>query len=243
MAESTTPHKLYVWSSAGGPGREAALGVLRYLAPRAKAIAALGVKLEAVRVRTRDLRDPRFMAALRRRGVTRLPALVTPNGVYEGGEAIRGVYGRNLQEFARAPRAEEPADLDSFFRSEMSLERVAEDAREGAEGDMMDSYRHMMERREAPAPAGAAPPGANTAPPGRAAPAAQGRADNVGAPGEDAALRETFEQLAQDIDGDMRNLAFSSGGGDSLDDGGAADLQDDLMERAYYANLSASDEL
>jgi hypothetical protein len=42
----------------------------------------------------------------------------------------------------------------------------------------------------------------------------------------------------------MIDRAFSSQGGDSLDDeGGAGDPQDDLMESAYWSNSASSDAL
>ncbi len=53
-------------------------------------------------------------------------------------------------------------------------------------------------------------------------------------------INDTIDRLARDIDDDTRARAFSSGGGDSLDDDGGADVQDDLMERAYWQNMAES---
>ena len=60
---------------------------------------------------------------------------------------------------------------------------------------------------------------------------------------EDAEIQETIDRLARDIDDGMRDRAFASGGGDSLDDDGGADPQDDLMESAYWSNQNPSDAL
>ena len=61
-------------------------------------------------------------------------------------------------------------------------------------------------------------------------------------PDEDEIAR-TIDRLSQDIDEGTRQRAFNSGGGDSFHDEGSSDVQDDLMERAYYANQRSSDEL
>lgn len=156
-------------------------------------------------------------------------------------------------------------DLDSFYADEMTFERAEEDAQEtgiGESEDMMDAYRRMMERRErsdagrkgrvgvggrptttvsddrraAPprAPVSARPDNIATAPPRRApAPAAPLDPD-------DAEIQATIDRLAADIDDNLHTRAFASGGGDSLDDDGGADIQDDLMERAYWGNQSSS---
>jgi hypothetical protein len=58
---------------------------------------------------------------------------------------------------------------------------------------------------------------------------------------DEVEFQATIDRLSRDIDDSVRDQAFSVTGGDSLDDDGGADIQDDLMERAYYANMSSSD--
>ncbi|MFA6165789.1 MAG: hypothetical protein WC700_04175 [Gemmatimonadaceae bacterium] len=157
-------------------------------------------------------------------------------------------------------------NLDDYFRDEMSFERAEEDAQEtglGEGGDMMDAHRRMMERREQ-AMGSRRPPtpgkGALPAPPPprrEAVGAPPRRADNVASVGAapprraapvdpyDAEIQETIDRLSRDLDDGLRSTAFSQGGGDSLEDeeGGASSAQDELMERAYYSNMSSSDAL
>lgn len=275
-------HNLYVkvvtGADADHKSSSITVGVLKYIQTRLPALRSMGISVRVNTVRSQDLQNPRLVEAMRKRGITRLPALATPNDVYIGLKEITGVYERNLRAFADSrerPDEEEAGDdaLDSFYRDEMSFERADEDVEEAGlgEGDnMMDSYRHMMERRESsserrpgrpgagaaaagPAPRGPRgaaprPPGAAPRPPGVARPdnlaqgghgLAQGGHDLASA-SEDAEIQETIDRLARDIDDGMRNLAFSTGGGDSLDDDGGADPQDDLMERAYWGNMSES---
>jgi hypothetical protein len=52
----------------------------------------------------------------------------------------------------------------------------------------------------------------------------------------------TIDRLSRDIDDGMRSRAFT-GGGDSLDDEGGNDPQDDLMESAYWSGRVASTDM
>lgn len=191
-------HNLYVkvvtGADADHKSSSITVDVLKYIQTRLPALRSMGISVRVNTVRSQDLQNPRLVEAMRKRGITRLPALATPNDVYIGLKEITGVYERNLRAFAEAdsrerPDGEEEAGddaLDSFYRDEMSFERADEDVEEAGlgEGDnMMDSYRHMMERREssserrpgrpgAGAAAGPAPrgprPGAAPRPPGAA---------------------------------------------------------------------------
>ena len=274
-------HNLYVKVVTGADvdrkSSDITVSVLKYIHARMPTLASMGLSVRVNTIRSQDLQNPRLIEARRQRGITRLPALTTPNDVYIGLKESTDIYEKNLKEFAAvASRGERPVEgilpeedpLDSFYRDEMSFERADEDTEEAGlgEGDnMMDSYRHMMERRESSSERRPGLPGAGARPaaPGAAdgarssiTPTTSARPDNI-APSvdpernyksttrvvdaEDAEIQETIDRLARDIDDGMRNLAFTSGGGDSLDDeGGGADPQDDLMERAYWANLSES---
>jgi len=273
---SAVQHQLYVKVVTGADpdrkSREITLEVLRYVHSRLPMLQQMGLAVKVNKIRSQDLQNARLVEAMRQRGITRLPALTTPNNVYIGFKEISDIYERNIKEYAAiGNRGERPVegivpedDLDTFYKDEMTFERAEEDAQEagiGESDDMMDSYRRMMERREkseagrkrpgAPSPGWppAAPADARdrrAAPP---RPAASSRPDNVGArparpapvDPDDAEIQETIDRLARDIDDNVRSKAFAVAGGDSLDDDGGADIQDDLMERAYYANMSATD--
>ena len=247
--------------------------MLRYVHANLPRLREMGLEVRVNKVTSRQLSDERVRAAMKSRKIVRLPALTTPNGVYLGFQEIRTLYERNYGEYeAFLRRSEKPVvgeapddELEDYYRAEMTAERARED--EGGDdsigegGDMMDSYRRMMERRETsdrgrpkPRPGGAPRP-ARPEPPGRAAApprtAGSGRPDNVAGPengrrpappvdDEEAEIQETINRLARDIDDNLREAAFSSGGGDSYEDDGGPDPQDDLMEQAYWARAIES---
>lgn len=252
-------HNLYVKLVAPGDpdakSRSITLSTLKYVHSRLQTFSNMGLVVRVNKIRSQDLQDSRLVDAMRRRGITRLPALITPNNVYLGLTEISDIYERNIGEFAATNRREEHAvtgselesDLDSFYRSEMTFAQAEDDDKETGIGegeDMMNSYRDMMEQREGstPRPPTAGRPmaslGDRNPAPVRSAP---GRPDNVrSADPEDAEIQETIDRLSADIDDNLRSRAFAGGGGDSLDDDGDS-FQDDLMERAYYANMSNSE--
>jgi hypothetical protein len=265
-----TVHNLYVKVVADGDAdrmsRDITITTLKYIHKWLPVFTQMGISIKVNKIRSQDLQNHRLVEAMRKRGLTRLPALMTPNGVYIGLKEISGVYDKNVKEFTAA--AARPAegllpedDLDNFYRDEMTFERAGEDSQEAGIGegdDMMSSYRHMMERRDRPdshppRPATGRPPATTGDAPPRSLhrslppPHAGGRPDNIAPPrrqrannDEDAEIQETIDRLARDIDDGTRGLAFSQSGGDSLDDEGGADPQDDLMERAYWGNQSES---
>jgi hypothetical protein len=280
-------HQLYVKVVTGSDpdrsSRAITLQTLRYVHDRVKLFLEMGVAIKVNRIRSQDLASPELVAAMKRRGITRLPALTTLNNVYLGLKEIYDLYEKNIREYMAVGRrgekpvvesaGEVPEDgLASYYNDEMTFERAEEDAQETGMGevdDMMDAHRRFMERREAStssrrpgkgaqAPARREPPPARRG--GRSGPPAPSRgpttrADNIGSGGpvrrppardapldpDDAEFQATIDRLSQGIDSTMQDEAFASGGGDSLDDDGGADVQDDLMERAYFTNMSATD--
>jgi hypothetical protein len=225
-------HQLYVLSEAPRPpaqkGRERTLAVLRFVWERLPLLAEMGVRVEVRGFRRAALREPRLVAALKRRGVSALPALVTPRGVYEGRRAIVGVYERNIRVFLSLrddPRPGRPSAedaLEEFYHSEMAPSRREEEGEDDGDalgegrGGMMEAYHEMMHRRgpgEGPAPpsAGRRRSGASAPPGGEGAEPRGGgrRADNL--------EERPFGPAAAE-----------------LDSGGSA--QDDLMEAAYWQN-------
>jgi hypothetical protein len=262
-------HNIYVKVVVGPDpdrkSRDITLQTLKYVHSRLPSFAQMGLAVKVNKITSFDLQNARLVGAMKGRGIVRLPALTTPNGVYLGYSEIVKLYELNLKEFAARDRRGEkavegaaPEDaLDGYYKDEMTFEAAEEDAQEtglGEADDMMDSYRLMMQRRETStagqrkpssrAAAAAARPDSRAAPP---RPPASTRPDNVGraprrapADPDDAEIEATIDRLAQDIDDGVRSKAFSAGGGDSYDDDGGADVQDDLMERAFYGNQTDS---
>jgi hypothetical protein len=262
-------HNLYVKIVTAGDSDKKSgpltLQVLEYVHARLPMFKKMGLAVKVNKIRSQDLRNAKLVAAMKRRGITNLPALTTPNNVYLGYKEICDVYERNIKEFAAVGRrGEKPIegaapedDLTSFYGDEMTFERAEEDAQETGigEGDnMMDAYRDMIERRERSeasrrprvtrSTTGAAVTERRAAPP---RPTVSTRPDNVGAARrqvaldpDDAEIQATIDRLARDIDDNVLTRAHSAAGGDSYDDDGGADIQDDLMERAYWGNQDES---
>lgn len=241
------------------------LEALRFIHERLPIFKKMGLNVTVFRVTPAHLTNARVKAAMVARGITRLPAIVTPVNTYLGLKEISDLYARNIAEFEAANRRgdkavegavlDEEDDLAKFYSSEMTLEAAEEDAQEtgiGENDDMMESYRGMMERRDQAEskrrPGGAAGRPAAAAPSERQSPAAarqtaapprSTRPDNVGRhPPADDNDSDLIDQLTQDIDDNLRSAAMQGGGGDSYEDGEGEgnSAQDDLMERAWLAN-------
>jgi hypothetical protein len=280
-----TTHDLYVKVvGADDPDKKSrllTLEVLNYVHSRLAEFRQLGVAIKVHRITAASLQNPKLIDAMKKRGIMRLPALTTPTNVHLGFKEIADMYDRGIEELsARDRRGERAAEgaadedpYDEFFASEMNFQRAEEDAQEtglnaDAE-DMMDSYRHMIERRERSdakhrprQSKGAATPAnhdGETAAPRRAPPpsrprtSAAGFTDNRGDPAprrdnvarrmdaEDEEINDTINRLAQDIDDNLHKKAFSETDGDSGE--GGESVQDELMERAYFSNHVSSDAL
>lgn len=268
-------HNLYVLTVGGAAraandqkSRDLTLAILKYVHERLEIFTTMGVKIRVHKVKKSDLANPRLVEAMKARGISSLPALVTPNSTYVGNRAIGDVYEKNIMEYEAWKRrdVEGPSgmvaedDLASFYQDEMTFERAAQEDDLGDEGDgigeggdMMDSYRSMMQKREGreqrpggprppqprpPAGSGGRPPaGSGGNPPAR-------RPDNVarGGSGDDI-LDSLIDRMAGDIDSQTFEQAFAGGGGDSLDEEGldtGGNAQDDIMESAYWANQEMS---
>lgn len=270
-------HNLYVLVVGGDPSgphdqksRELTLAILKYVHDRLKVFTDMGVRVTVHKVKKIDLANPRLVAAMKAKMITSLPALVTPNDAYIGNRAIVEVYDKNIKVFEAWKRRETEDvagmapedDLSAFYRDEMTFERAAQDDdlgddedKIGEGGDMMDSYRAMMQRREtrdargrgggarrgtaAAAPAPSKTAGRRAAP----APAAGRRGDNVPGGSADDLMDSLIDRMAGDIDAQTFETAFSAPGGDSLDDDGldaGGNAQDDIMEKAYWSNQEMS---
>lgn len=265
-------HSLYV--QAADSDNEATMSVLRFIVRHISVIRQMGVKLRAHKISVADLQDDRLVAALQKRGVTRLPALVTPSQAYLGAQSIIDLYQRNIKEFTASqgpgagprgrPAPPPPTDLDSFFHQEMhgsdGNADLQDDDGMGEGSNMMDTYRQMVARREGGA---AGPPRPHTPRrnpgeregPSRAPPKMGGRPDNVRDDHDD--IQDTVDQLARNVRGPPRGppprgppprgppprgppAPPSQSGGTLLDEEDEHNPQDDLMERAYLANMEDS---
>ncbi len=244
----------HITDPAALKGRQLTLQALQYIHNRIKTFATMGIKVKVNKIRKTDLANPRLVAAMKKKGITRLPALVTPNNIYIGNREIMDVYEKNVKEFEAWGRRDEkqvsglgPEDeLRDFYAEEMTFDRAAHDQDNGETmgetTDMMDSYRHMMMRRDESAKnrgGGRAPPASLPAEYRGAAPS---RPDNVSLnPDNDPDTAMLIERLSADIDSQTFDQAFSGGGGDTHDPSDhTGTAQDDLMEAAFYSNQGTS---
>ena len=248
--------------------RELTLEVLNYIASNFATFKQMGITVRVTRVRAQDLQNSRLIKAMHDRGIARLPALATQRRVYTGFGEIREAYDRSIQEYSayvrsRATAARERVavapsldvdDLSAFYENEMSL-AGGDDEEEGiGKTDMMEKYRGAASGRERQPARGPRQRSQSPQKSGRGGPPPRGaRSDNIAhhapahhAHSDDEDMREnddndeisgTINRLSRDIDSSLRAKAFSTTGGD--DDGENA--QDDLMEQAFYANVSSSD--
>ena len=103
-------HVLYVRVVAPGGdagARARTLETLRWRDDNSTSLREMGVVMRVERVGGAALADPKIVAALAAAGVTSLPALRTPTGVYLGLAAIATLYGNNARAMhaARAAQA------------------------------------------------------------------------------------------------------------------------------------------
>lgn len=259
-------HQLFVKivgaNSADQISRQVTLNTLQYIKSCLPQFEVMGIKVVLNQIKESDLSNERLIAAMRARGVTKLPAMTSPNDVYNGLQEIKDVYEKNIRQFAAIDRrGERPVvgttehDLSSYYEDEMTFERAEEDAQEtgiGETDDMMENYRRFMEKREATDTARnpqrrtqkpAAAPAAHEprrAPrdtrPVVAPPVPKKRAPVDEA---DAEIELTISRLARDIDDSSRKRAFEGSVPYDEDDG--ANAQDDLMEAAYWGRSAGTE--
>jgi hypothetical protein len=153
-SNTMSEHVLYVRVVAPGGdagARARTLETLRWLDDNSSSLREMGVAMRVERVGSAALADPKIVAALAAAGVTSLPALRTPTGVYLGLAAIATLYGNNARALhaARATQAGPAsrrtgaggAPRPSVDNAEDALEnwRTAEISGKGGSGDNNDS--------------------------------------------------------------------------------------------------------
>lgn len=200
------------------------LDMLKFIHARLSIFAKMGISVKVHKVRSQDLQNENIIEAMQMRGITRLPALVIQKNVYIGINAVKALYEKNIKTFLELNKNDEDNELDNFYKGEMQT--GVDDNCLGEGDDMMSEYRKVMENRH----------GGAINKTERAITAA--RVDNIVS--VDTAFQNTVNKLARDIDPEIKARAFSSGGGDSLE-GDDADPQDDLMERAYWGRIDATE--
>ena len=248
-------HHLFVFvaaEAACGPknlkSRELSLAILTYVRDRVALFAEMGVRVQVTKITKKNLDNPRFVRTIRARGISSLPALATPNKIFIGNSAIEDVYERNIRDFEvwkrRAGDATPEDSLASFYQDEMSIKEADDDGDDdesvGEGGNMMNAYRLMMQKREKRD--GAAKRDRRSSSVARLAPAPR---DGVSS----RALRSPRrpDNVAQDRRQTDDGPVFPPAGpADRLyEDEGPKDFgsssQDDLMEKAYWANQEFSD--
>lgn len=252
-------HVVYV--KLPGPGdpdtvsREVTTRTLTYLQGIQGVLREMGIRLVVEKVTSAALRHPEFTAALKRRGIVTLPALLTTRNVHNGYAAIVATYTRNIAAYrAVAAKYDEMGPLGaagddplSAYYGEIAREpgESFEETAIGSGADMMGDLQAAIARREAaharpgaPAAAAAQPPaGRAHPPPGRAHPPAQtpGRA---GAPPGAAPARGDNVPTAPGADDDILGM-IDRISRLPLEEGEERDSRDDVMLRAYWEGRSS----
>jgi hypothetical protein len=250
MAAAAVTHNLYVFTPGTAPAdktkRDQTLAVLKYVDSHTSIFKRMGVVVQVHKVRKSDLENPRLIEAMKRQGIRSLPALLTPNAVYVGLQAIFGIYAANIEKFRQATQTPDDDPLAEHHR--LIMAGGGPDSDEDAMGaggggsDMMGAYQKALEQRirhEKQHAGGSA--GADRQP------LALDRPDNMAlaspASARDPELDALIEKMGNStyaVDDKKRILAAS--GGDSFDDngGGGGDAQDDYMAAHYWANQEDS---
>jgi hypothetical protein len=242
--------------------RAATLRVLRYLSDRRASIRQMGIDIQVIKVRGCDLANRQVVQAMKSRNITLLPTLVTAAMPYSGPTAIIDLYEKNIAELAAMKRRgesevegyQEEDVLDAFYRENMTLKAAEDDMEEsgiGQQKNMMDSYHDMLHRRETTS-AASRPPQPGRAPAGGRAPAAAGHASAARAPAApappargDNVSEDDYDVMISRLAGDVGSVRDISQGetvvGECVDEDADGDAKDTAMERAFYANLRATD--
>ncbi|GFR90047.1 hypothetical protein ElyMa_002557700 [Elysia marginata] len=229
---SSVIHNLYVFAADGGKlldpdsrkSKKLTLAILKFIRDRLSLLLEMGVQVQAYPVKKKNLDNPRFIKAMKRRGISSLPALITPDSTYEGNRSIEKAYETGIAEYQTllrrnaATALDADDDLANFYQSEMSFEQAADDF-EVKSGDMMAAFNQMRQRREAHASKRTE----------ASNPTIARRADNVAPQGKSGSA---IDPLRSWKSGDRKEVELGS---DFDDD--ENNPQDNLMEKAYWANM------
>lgn len=242
-------HTIYVATAVDSKSKDLTLNILKYIHTRLSIFTEMGISVKITKISNLDLQNTRIVDAMRKKGITSLPALTTSKNIYIGSTAIINLYEKNITTYSTMQRREKVADLDEtnelekFYADEMTPEKIAEDSQDtgiGASDNMMESYRNMMESRDKKPHANKMASITKTVSrPDNISSRSQPQPRSQAPDDDDAEIQKTMAALALDIDSSLRTRAHASGGGDSLE-GDVDDPQDDLMERAFWNNHGES---
>jgi hypothetical protein len=250
-------HRVYIRS----PAAKADRALLEYLHREHSTLRAMGLGFDFHEVDDSLARNPAVVAAFKQKGITALPALITPSGVYTGLTAIHGLYERNLQEFRREP-VEDSDPLEAHYKS-VGLRGGPPLAKRGEGGDeedpaegggasvgegsgrLMDQVQRYVARRQeklgsrpgARSGGGSGGGGGGGGAPPRKTGGGEGRADNIAPPAssEDQEYQRMLASLAGTLDSEKQKRAFDPSARPADDTDYSA--LDELMEKSYYSNL------
>ena len=249
-------HKIFVISKGPPEMTADTFKVLRFVAKVKPALQRMRIKISVTKLEVDMLAIPRVQQALRSKGVTAYPALLTPNRVYLGEEKIIAIYKRAYEDIMKLQRSRGLAGqgtaaqakafgggtADDLYRDyiagDMTLKAAMSDSGDTAIGenrdDIMGKYHAMMKQREQAhkkskgrAPAYKAP-GGMPAPPGERRGAAAAAPDNLADDDIDSLISQV---TAGPVTQDTLDKAFK-------DEGGASD--DDVLVRAFWENQAES---
>ena len=259
MATHTLFVKVEPPSTEGGAGaasRELTLTVLRYIKANLSQIKAMGITVRVQKVREDDLKNAHAIKMMQERGISRLPTLCTPQQVYTGAKSIIGLYEKNISAYSERQRPPPPVkekltpDVDTYMSQQMmGGDDEDDDGMSEGGSNMMDEYRQVISRRDGSGGV-AGPPRQHTpqraqkdegngggrpqmrpnnvatrAPAPRSAPQQMGRPSTASGPSP-SALHSASPSASNAPPG--------------FDDDDENSPQDDLMERAYLANMDDS---
>lgn len=202
------------------------LSILRYIHQKLPIIKQMGVKIQVHKIKKSELSSKRLVKAMKKRGISSLPALVTPKSTYIGNESIRELYEKNITEYNTFLNSKTNLgnnttesggdDLDNYFQNEIKVgDNESEggmDEDEDPSNNMMENYRKMLQRRE----------GGN-------------KTQQQPKPEQEQHPHATREDNITDIP--VMNSVMSSGNGD---EGMDENSQDAFMEQAFWSNQEES---
>jgi hypothetical protein len=234
--------------------------ILLFIKKHLSNINQMGIQFKVTALKTSIL-TPNVKAVLKKKGVTRLPMLLTPKGAYGGPAAIKKLYMDNITRLQKA--ASVPLDDDDsgdafqrYARGLMSKDRDGDDE-ESAIGDSAEDLKSkvasaMAQRkkqeekrpgagRRVAATADSPPP--SSQPQSRRATLPPDDEDAAGPSDEPPApVRDEAPTTGTGVSHQTLKAAFQRTGdndGDEMDVGGSSD-QDDKMMQAFWDNQEES---
>lgn len=203
-------HLLYV-KLTNNPNKNETIALLEYIRSKLQFLNKMNINIKVVGVSDAQLRIPEFINMLKQQNVAYFPSLVTSRNTYDDIRQIVDLYETNIKKFIAESRP--PSNLSDFYAHEMVQKKASEsdddDEAMGKENNMMDSYRHQMDKRNR-----------------------SDRPTSGGRPMVEAA------DNAQQPPPRPNNIAINPGDVKlpEEEDDVAPNPQDDIMEKAYYSN-------